>query len=94
MEHQLLKEIEHGKKYQAVRILGYYNLLAVDLTKLVIPGIRVYPEEMELLGKSRDEKPWFQLDDSLGGGYLGILQASHQLHCLVRPSTNKTLDKY
>jgi hypothetical protein len=92
-EHQLQKEIEHGKKYQVVNTFLYITPVAIDLTALVIPGIRVYPEEIDLLGKSRDAKPWFKLNESIGGGYLGILQASHQLHCLVQPSASNEMDK-
>ncbi|KAF2092600.1 hypothetical protein NA57DRAFT_16571, partial [Rhizodiscina lignyota] len=49
---------------------------------LRVSGFRIFEEDFSKMGKRVDEKPWHKLPDEKGGGYVGMIEAFHLLHCL------------
>jgi len=46
------------------------------------PGVRLFEKDFEAMGKSVSDKSYHRIPKENGGGYLGMTEVFHLLHCL------------
>jgi hypothetical protein len=46
------------------------------------PGIRLQEADFVAMGKSLTDRDWYRIPEEYGGGYLGMTEVFHLLHCL------------
>lgn len=50
---------------------------------LNVPALRLFEKDFAAMGKSLTERNWHQIPPEWGGGYLGMTEVFHLLHCLA-----------
>lgn len=56
---------------------------AWNRVSLHVPALRLQEQDFTAIGKSMAERDWHRIPEEWGGGYLGMTEVFHLLHCLA-----------